>query len=390
MSLVKEVEAIKDYLISTRRELHENPELSLKVFRTADRIEEELNKLGIEHRRVGETGVLGILRGNVKSDKVIVLRADIDALPIKEVSGVSYSSKNEGVMHACGHDSHTTCLLGAAKILATKKDEIAGEIRFVFQPAEEIGKGAKPFIKEGVLENVQRVFGFHVAPDLPLGVTGLTPNLNNAAVDHFTIKIKGASSHVALPNMGIDALFVASAIVVAVQAISTRRYSPTEPIIIGIGKFHSGTTYNALAESAVLEGTTRTISNESRAKVRKEIDKCVDNISEIYGATAQVEWDEFTPPLINDPQTCEEVSALIRETFGAEHVINDREVSMGGDNFAEFIQEKQGAYAYLGTSNKSNPNTCLPLHSDSFDLDEKAMITGTWLHVAYALWFLKE
>ena len=126
MSLVKEVEAIKDYLISTRRELHENPELSLKEFRTADRIEEELNKLGIEHRRVGETGVLGILRGNVKSDKVIVLRADIDALPIKEVSGVSYSSKNEGVMHACGHDSHTTCLLGAAKILATKKDEIAG------------------------------------------------------------------------------------------------------------------------------------------------------------------------------------------------------------------------------------------------------------------------
>ena len=387
-NLVKEVEAVKSYLIETRREFHQNPELSLKEFRTASRIEEELTKFGIKHSRVGETGVLGILKGDKPSDKVLLLRADIDALPINEVGDVEYISKNPGVMHACGHDAHTTCLLAAAKILSEKKSEIAGEVRFVFQPAEEIGKGTLPFIEANVLEGVDRVFGLHCAPDLPLGTVGLTPKLNNAAVDHFTISVKGVSSHVSLPHKGVDALYVASEIVVAVQALRTRLNSPLEPMIIGIGKFNAGTTYNALAANAVLEGTTRTISKESRAKIKTEINRCVKNIAEIYGANATVEWEGFTGPVINDPEVCEEVAALVDETFGKGHVVKDREISLGGDNFADFIEEKKGAYAYLGTSSETKPCTKLPLHSDSFDLDEEAMLKGTWLHVAYALWFL--
>ncbi|RKW36382.1 MAG: amidohydrolase [Lachnospiraceae bacterium] len=387
-NLVKDVEALKNYLIETRREFHQNPELSLKEFRTASRIEEELTKFGIKHSRVGETGVLGILKGDKPSDKVLLLRADIDALPINEVGAVEYISKNPGVMHACGHDAHTTCLLAAAKILSEKKSEIAGEVRFVFQPAEEIGKGTQPFIEANVLEGVDRVFGLHCAPDLPLGTVGLTPKLNNAAVDHFTISVKGVSSHVSLPHKGVDALYVASEIVVAVQALRTRLNSPLEPMIIGIGKFNAGTTYNALAANAVLEGTTRTISKESRAKIKTEINRCVKNIAEIYGATATVEWEGFTGPVINDPEVCEEVAALVDETFGKGHVVKDREISLGGDNFADFIEEKKGAYAYLGTSSDTKPCTKLPLHSDSFDLDEEAMLKGTWLHVAYALWFL--
>ena len=387
-NLVKEVEAVKSYLIETRREFHQNPELSLKEFRTASRIEEELTKFGIKHSRVEETGVLGILKGDKPSDKVLLLRADIDALPINEVGAVEYISKNPGVMHACGHDAHTTCLLAAAKILSEKKSEIAGEVRFVFQPAEEIGKGTQPFIEANVLEGVDRVFGLHCAPDLPLGTVGLTPKLNNAAVDHFTISVKGVSSHVSLPHKGVDALYVASEIVVAVQALRTRLNSPLEPMIIGIGKFNAGTTYNALAANAVLEGTTRTISKESRAKIKTEINRCVKNIAEIYGATATVEWEGFTGPVINDPEVCEEVAALVDETFGKGHVVKDREISLGGDNFADFIEEKKGAYAYLGTSSETKPSTKLPLHSDSFDLDEEAMLKGTWLHVAYALWFL--
>lgn len=387
-NLVKDVEALKNYLIETRREFHQNPELSLKEFRTASRIEEELTKFGIKHSRVGETGVLGILKGDKPSDKVLLLRADIDALPINEVGDVEYISKNPGVMHACGHDAHTTCLLAAAKILSEKKNEIAGEVRFVFQPAEEIGKGTQPFIEANVLEGVDRAFGLHCAPDLPLGTVGLTPKLNNAAVDHFTISVKGVSSHVSLPHKGVDALYVASEIVVAVQALRTRLNSPLEPMIIGIGKFNAGTTYNALAANAVLEGTTRTISKESRAKIKTEINRCVKNIAEIYGATATVEWEGFTGPVINDPEVCEEVAALVDETFGKGHVVKDREVSLGGDNFADFIEEKKGAYAYLGTSSDKKPCTKLPLHSDSFDLDEEAMLKGTWLHVAYALWFL--
>lgn len=386
-NLVKDVEALKNYLIETRREFHQNPELSLKEFRTASRIEEELTKFGIKHSRVGETGVLGILKGDKPSDKVLLLRADIDALPINEVGDVEYISKNPGVMHACGHDAHTTCLLAAAKILSEKKNEIAGEVRFVFQPAEEIGKGTQPFIEANVLEGVDRVFGLHCAPDLPLGTVGLTPKLNNAAVDHFTISVKGVSSHVSLPHKGVDALYVASEIVVAVQALRTRLNSPLEPMIIGIGKFNAGTTYNALAANAVLEGTTRTISKESRAKIKTEINRCVKNIAEIYGATATVEWEGFTGPVINDPEVCEEVAALVDETFGKGHVVKDREISLGGDNFADFIEEKKGAYAYLGTSSETKPCTKLPLHSDSFDLDEEAMLKGTWLHVAYALWF---
>ena len=387
-NLVKDVEALKNYLIETRREFHQNPELSLKEFRTATRIEEELTKFGIKHSRVGETGVLGILKGDKPSDKVLLLRADIDALPINEVGDVEYISKNPGVMHACGHDAHTTCLLAAAKILSEKKSEIAGEVRFVFQPAEEIGKGTQPFIEANVLEGVDRVFGLHCAPDLPLGTVGLTPKLNNAAVDHFTISVKGVSSHVSLPHKGVDALYAASEIVVAVQALRTRLNSPLEPMIIGIGKFNAGTTYNALAANAVLEGTTRTISKESRAKIKTEINRCVKNIAEIYGATATVEWEGFTGPVINDPEVCEEVAALVDETFGKGHVVKDREISLGGDNFADFIEEKKGAYAYLGTSSNTKPCTKLPLHSDSFDLDEEAMLKGTWLHVAYALWFL--
>ena len=387
-NLVKDVEALKNYLIETRREFHQNPELSLKEFRTASRIEEELTKFGIKHSRVGETGVLGILKGDKPSDKVLLLRADIDALPINEVGAVEYISKNPGVMHACGHDAHTTCLLAAAKILSEKKSEIAGEVRLVFQPAEEIGKGTQPFIEANVLEGVDRVFGLHCAPDLPLGTVGLTPKLNNAAVDHFTISVKGVSSHVSLPHKGVDALYVASEIVVAVQALRTRLNSPLEPMIIGIGKFNAGTTYNALAANAVLEGTTRTISKESRAKIKTEINRCVKNIAEIYGATATVEWEGFTGPVINDSEVCEEVAALVDETFGKGHVVKDREISLGGDNFADFIEEKKGAYAYLGTSSDKKPCTKLPLHSDSFNLDEEAMLKGTWLHVAYALWFL--
>ena len=387
-NLVKDVEVLKNYLIETRREFHQNPELSLKEFRTASRIEEELTKFGIKHSRVGETGVLGILKGDKPSDKVLLLRADIDALPINEVGAVEYISKNPGVMHACGHDAHTTCLLAAAKILSEKKNEIAGEVRFVFQPAEEIGKGTQPFIEANVLEGVDRVFGLHCAPDLPLGTVGLTPKLNNAAVDHFTISVKGVSSHVSLPHKGVDALYVASEIVVAVQALRTRLNSPLDPMIIGIGKFSAGTTYNALAANAVLEGTTRTISKESREKIKTEINRCVKNIAEIYGATATVEWEGFTGPVINDPEVCEEVAALVDETFGKGHVVKDREISLGGDNFADFIEEKKGAYAYLGTSSDKKPCTKLPLHSDSFDLDEEAMLKGTWLHVAYALWFL--
>lgn len=375
----------KTYLTALRRDFHQHPELSLREFRTAARIEEELDRFGIPHTRVGETGVLGTLRGTGTGEGVVVLRADIDALPIQETSGAEYCSLTPGVMHACGHDVHTVCLLGAAKLLSEGKSEFGGEVRFVFQPAEEIGQGAKPFVEVGVLDGADRVLGLHVGPDLPIGTVGLKPGLNNAAVDHFTILVHGKSAHVAAPQLGVDALYIASQTVVAIQALVTRLTSPVEPVIIGVGKLNAGTTYNALAASAVLEGTTRTISQESRERVREQITRTAQNIADIYGGTAEVQWTDITAALVNDRQACLE-AATVAETLGeGVRVVMDRSLSLCGDNFAEYLLHTPGVYAYLGSGNPALPNTTVSLHNGDFDVDEEALTLGTGLYTGYAL-----
>ena len=378
------------YLTALRRDFHRHPELGLREFRTAQRIEEELDRFGISHTRVGETGVLGILRGSGTGEGVVVLRADIDALPIQETNETEYCSQTPGVMHACGHDVHTACLLGAAKLLAEYRTEFGGEVRFIFQPAEEIGQGAKPFVEAGALDGAERVFGLHTAPDLTVGTVSLTPGLNNAAVDHFRITVRGKSSHVATPQLGVDALYIASQIVVALQALVTRLISPVEPVIIGVGKLTSGTTYNALAESAVLEGTTRTISRESRDKIRQWVSKTAWNIADIYGGAAELQWTDFAAPLVNDPQVCLEAAGVIEALWGSGRVVTDRKLSMSGDNFAEFLQHVPGAYSYLGTGNPSLPNTLLSNHNGEFDVDEEALALGAGLYAGYALSRLED
>ena len=363
MDVKKAAAAERDYIVSVRREFHRHPELSLQEFRTAQRIEEELDKFGIPHTRVGETGVLGTLKGAKDNGKVLVLRADIDALPIEETHECVYRSENAGVMHACGHDAHAACLLGAAKILSENRDAFSGKVRLVFQPGEEIGKGAKPFVAAGVLDGAERVFGLHTAYDLEAGTVGLKPGINNAAVDHFRIRVHGKSTHVSTPHLGVDALYIASQIVVAVQGLVTRRTSPTEPVIIGIGKLNAGTTYNAVAAFAEMEGTTRTISQESRDRVRAQVSETAQSIAALYGGTAEV----------------------VDELLGEGHVVTDRELSLSGDNFAEFELYKPGAYAYLGTGNPDLPHTMITNHNGGFDVDENALVTGAGLYVGYTI-----
>ena len=379
------LEQEKSYLIALRREFHQHPELSMQEFYTARRIEEELDRFGIPHSRVGETGVMGILRGTGKGDGIIALRADIDALPILETGGADYCSMTPGVMHACGHDAHAACLLGAAKLLAEHRELFGGEIRLIFQPGEEIGLGAKAFVEAGALDGAERVFGLHAASELLSGTVGLKPGLNNAAVDQFKITIHGKSAHVSTPQLGIDALYIATQIVVAFQALVTRLTSAVEPVIIGVGKLNAGTTYNALAESAVLEGTTRTVSMQTREKMRALIEKTVQNISDIYGGSAEFAWTDCAAPLINDPKVCQEASDVAERLFGAGNIITDRPLSLSGDNFAEFLLHKPGAYAYLGTGNPSLPRTMNPGHNGNFDIDEDALVLGAGLYAAYAL-----
>ena len=380
----------REYLVKMRRDFHQHPELSLQEVRTARVIEEELERFGIAHERIGATGVLGILKGTGKGKGVVALRADIDALPLVETNESEYCSTVKGVMHACGHDAHTSCLLGAAKELSAKKEEFGGEVRFIFQPAEEIGKGAEDFIDAGTMEGVERVFGLHLAPDLPMGTIGVTPKLNNAAVDHFRIIIKGKSTHVSTPELGSDALYAACQIMTALQGMISRRTSPVEPVIIGIGKFQAGTTYNAVPGQAEMEGTTRTISEEMRMQVRSWVDHVAEQTAAMSGATAEVIWSGICSALINDELVSKEVQN-VAETLGENvRVITNRPISLGGDNFAEFQKVVPGCYAYLGTSNKEIENSLNSLHNGNFDMDEDALVLGADLYTNYALWWLTK
>ncbi|MBQ3105512.1 MAG: amidohydrolase, partial [Lachnospiraceae bacterium] len=291
------IHAQKEYLVHLRRDFHRHPELGLQEYRTAQIIEDELKRLGILHSRIGNTGVLGILKGTQQGKGVIALRADIDALPIQETNKVAYRSQTDGIMHACGHDFHTAALLGAAQVLYEYSHQFGGEVRFLFQPAEEIGRGASEFITAGALDGADRILGLHAAPDLPLYTIGIKPGLNNAAVDRFRILVTGKSSHVSTPHLGADALYAASQIVVAIQGLVTRRTSPVEPVILGIGKLQAGTVYNAVAEYAELEGTTRTISQNMRLQVREWIDRTAEHIADISGTKAQVLWDDVASAL---------------------------------------------------------------------------------------------
>ena len=388
-ALKEQALALRDELSALRRDFHMYPELGLQEFRTASRIEEELDKLGVKHRRVGATGVWATIGGAGAGCGAVALRADVDALPIMEQNDVPYRSRNDGVMHACGHDAHTACLLGAAKLLARNRNAFGGEVRLAFQPAEECANATQGFFDEGFLDGVTRVFGLHCAPDLPSGVVGLKPGPNNAGVDRFAVTVHGRSAHVATPQLGVDALYIASQIVVGLQALATRCQDPVEPLIIGVGTLHAGTTYNALAETAAMEGTTRTVTQETRARVRADITKLAQNTAAVYGGKAELVWEEFASPLINDAVAAAEVKELAEGYWPEKRFVTDRAISLTGDDFAEYILGTPGVYAYLGTADPARPETQHNIHSADFDIDENALPLGAWLYAASAIRWLR-
>jgi len=385
-ALLDRARAEREALSALRRELHRRPEPSGREFETARLIRRELDRLGIPHKAVGATGVLGILSGEQGAGPVVALRADIDALPLQEETGAAYQSKIPGLMHACGHDAHTACLLGAAALLRERQADWRGEVRLLFQPAEETGGGAADFLESGALRGVHRVFGLHVAPDLPLGTVGLKPGLNNAAVDRFRILIHGRAAHVSTPQLGADALYAASQLVVALQGLVTRRSSPVEPTLLGVGRLHAGTTYNAVAEDAELEGTTRTVSRQARETLRRQIDETAHAVAAVSAAQAEVTWTGVCSALINDPAACGEAAGPAR-ALGLT-VTDSRPLSLGGDNFSEYLLAVPGCYAYLGTANPALPDTLAGIHNGRFDLDEEALPYGAALYAACALHWL--
>lgn len=392
MEIYKEALALQSYLTDLRREFHRHPEVSRQEFWTAGRIEAELDAMGItDHQRVDGTGVYALLKGEGTGNRVMALRADTDALPIEEKHpDLDYCSKEPGVMHACGHDGHTAALLGAARLLYAHRADFGGEVRFFFQHAEEVGWGGKQFVKAGLCDGVDRGFGIHMAPDLPLGKVSVTPGPNNASVDHFTVRIQGKAAHVSTPHLGVDALYIASQIVVALQPLVSRRTSPIDPVILGVGKMSAGTSYNIVAESAILEGTTRTFNPDTRARINGEIDRVCTETARLYGGEATVAWEDFTGPLVNPPELCPEAAKVVAEVLGPQAVVADRPLSLVGDDFAEFQTAIPGVYGFVGTASPGRPDTALPLHNDRFDLPEEALAIAAALHAGYALGYLRE
>jgi len=378
------------YLIETRRHLHANPELSSDEHKTAAFIERQLGSFGVEHRRMGPTGVLGIIRGKRGSGKTVLLRADIDALPITEETGAAYASRNAGVMHACGHDAHTAALLGAAKALGEHKEEFRGLVLLVFQPAEEFGSGSR-FFKE-FFGAADRAFAVHVSPNLPVLRIGLNYGAFAAACDFFRITVKGKGAHITRPHDGTDALFIANRLYAELTSLTSRLLDPFETALVGIGKLSAGTAYNIIADKAVLEGSVRSFSENTHVALKAAIRSAAEQVSSVYGGSAEVEFETFAPACINDADAVNEVIGIAEGIVGSDGVVIHKTPAFGfgADDFGEFLKKTKGVYVQIGTANGDNPNTNRSLHSSRFDIDERALTVAADLYTSYALSVLRE
>lgn len=388
--IIRESAAAAPDTVELRRKLHAHPEISKKEFQTALLIEAHLDAAGIPHRRVGETGVLGVIKGGLDGGKTVLLRADTDALPIFDEKDVPYRSQNSGAAHVCGHDAHTAALVAAGQLLAAHREKFGGEVRLMFQQGEEVGYGARVFIENGAMDGVDSVFGWHCAPDLPAGKIGIIPGAVNASVDYFKIKIRGRGAHISTPQLGIDALLIAAKAVCAIKAAAADAAPFPDNVLIGIGKLTAGTVYNSIAENAEIEGTIRAFTQTARENAKHTVEALCSAAAQREGGSVGFEWREFTSPLINDPQICARVSDIAGELFGADCPTADRAPALAGDDFAELLLLAKGAYIYFGTSNSENPDTLSACHNGHFDIDERVLSTAPALMAACALSFLSE
>jgi len=381
-------EKYKEELIALRREFHKNPELGWEEIRTGKRVEEELKKIGIGIERVAKTGIVGTLKGR-EGGKVVALRADMDALPIEEANNdIPYKSKNKGVMHACGHDGHTAMLLIAAKVLWELRDQIKGTVKFIFQPAEELIQGGKMMLDEGVMEGVDAILGIHIWSQLPTGKVSLEPGPRFAVSDRFKITVKGKGSHGAVPHLGVDAIVVASAIVMNLQTIVSREIDPLEPVVVSIGTINGGFNFNVICNEVVLEGTTRSFNQDIQNRFPDRIRRIVDNVASSFNAKAEVDYTIGSLSCINHPAISQIAKAGITKLYGEDVVINFEKI-MGGEDFAYLIQTVPGIIVFLGGGNKAK-NTTYPHHHEKFNIDEDALPVGTSLYAQFALDFLNK
>ncbi|MEY4629812.1 MAG: hypothetical protein RLZZ595_2138 [Bacteroidota bacterium] len=361
---------------SIRHHLHANPELSFKEFETSKFVQAQLSKLGIPFTTMGTTGVVALLQGK-PSDRIIALRADMDALPIHEENKVPYVSKHDGVMHACGHDVHTTCLLGAARILNELKDQWDGTIKLIFQPGEEKNPGgASILIKEGVLTNPvpQRIYGQHVHPQLEVGRMNFASGKVMASADEIYITVKGKGGHAAKPNLTADTILTASQIVNALQQVISRNNNPLFPSVLSICSMQGGFTTNVIPSEVKMMGTFRAMDEKWRFEAHERIRTIVESTAKANGAEVELEISIGYPSVINDPATTETARSLACSLIGEANV-GEAEISLGAEDFGFYTQEIPGCFFRLGTGNVKR-GIVSGVHTPTFDIDEEAIKMG--------------
>lgn len=387
-----ECKGLQDSIVEIRRDLHQIPELGFELPETRAYVVKKLDEMGIDYDlSERDSGIVAYVNRG-KPGKVVALRADMDALPIQEELDVEYKSKHDGCMHACGHDTHMAMLLGAAKVLNSHKDELNGEVRFLFQTNEEATKGAPVVIENGGVDGVDAVFGTHIgtiiSKDIPTGTVICTPGPTMASFDKFTVKVKGIGCHGSTPEKGIDPVNAAAHVILAIQAINAREFNANVPVVATIGMIQGGAAYNAIPSEVVFGGTTRTFNEEVRNKVAKRIAEISENVAKAFGATAEVEIDVGAPPLINDPEMAAFASKCAAEVVGDDMVISHLETpNMGSEDFAFFLEKVPGAFMFLSSSNPEK-GTNVTHHNPVFNVDEDVLWEGTACFVNIAEKFL--
>lgn len=379
---------LKQTIIDLRRDFHQHPEVGLRTFDTAGKVEKFLKELGIETKLLTNgAGVHGYLKGG-SPGKTFALRADIDALPLQEENDVPYKSANPGVMHGCGHDAHTAMLLGAAMILSEWKNELKGNVVFVFQPAEETGEGAKAMVEEGVLEGVDAIFGIHVSSTFDSGTLGYRIGPLMAAGDFFDVKITGKGGHGALPHEAIDPIVIAVNAINALQTIVSREVSPLESAVISICKMEAGKgAYNVIPDSATFGGTLRSQTPEMREYLPKRVKDILDGIVPAMRGRYEFNLMHRFPPTINDEKMISFVVRISREMLGEEKVFEMKPM-MGSEDFSYYLERIPGAFAFFGVKN-TGKGIIYPHHHPRFDVDEEMLPIGTALDVAVAMEYLQ-
>ncbi len=378
----------QDYVIRMRRKFHRCPEVALKETKTCRMICEELEQMGLAPRVIYGTGVMVDIGDRSRSGRTVCIRADIDALQVAEETGAEYASENPGYMHACGHDAHIAMNLGCARILCDIEKELNGSVRLIFEPAEEIAKGALGMIAAGAMDQVDTVYGTHVWGNVPAGVFSAEAGPRMASADFFTIRVKGKSVHGSLPHKGIDPVAAAAAIIGQLQVVFQREMDASEPTVLSFCQIHGGNTDNAIPEEVTIGGTTRAFSEEVRRSFPEIMERVIRDTARSFRAEAFLDYRFGSSPVSNDPECSRRAMEAITKNYGPQ-ALTTQKPTMGGENFSEYQALVPGVFVFLGIQNEEL-GAVYPNHSSRFSMDERVLIRGSVAAVQYVVDYLGE